>query len=493
MNPGGKVITFYSYKGGTGRTMALANVAVMLAQRDQGKVLMIDWDLEAPGLHAFFPQLAKLGDPDHSQPGVLELFEAAQQVVGGEPTPSSAFQIWGDADFDRHITNTEVSSLDLMPAGAFGDGYASRVVSVPWQQLFVKSPELFKVFAEELARRYSYILIDSRTGITDAGGVCSTLIPDHLVLVFTPNRQSLDGVLDLARRSATYRSQSLDLRPLLIFPLASRVEMSEDEMRQEWRFGGREHAGYQSGFESVFKEVYDLPSCDLAQYFDEIQIQHVSRYAYGEQIAVRDETTDRLSIARSYEQFTDVLVDNDGPWTFERRSRDIINRDDREHLVERIVQDCKTHWRIASRQRRRNTVLIGLEIALLATAVVICLGRWISAQMFPEEFVSVGGELLPILIIGVILAGGLEFFRRVFAFDRRGAIHARTGNALDREQTLFEGVAGPYADVDSPLKLLAERYGEIKMQAEDALLEHGSAVEIGRIRSAGDGDTSGST
>src|SRR5713101_9597969 len=54
----GTVITFYSYKGGTGRTMALANVACLLAQRQiesHGKgVLMVDWDLEAPGLHRFF-------------------------------------------------------------------------------------------------------------------------------------------------------------------------------------------------------------------------------------------------------------------------------------------------------------------------------------------------------------------------------------------------------------------------------------------------------
>jgi cellulose biosynthesis protein BcsQ len=29
--PEGKIVTFYSYKGGTGRTMALANVAWILA------------------------------------------------------------------------------------------------------------------------------------------------------------------------------------------------------------------------------------------------------------------------------------------------------------------------------------------------------------------------------------------------------------------------------------------------------------------------------
>ena len=54
----GPVITFYSYKGGTGRSMALANTACLLARTksDPRPVLTIDWDLEAPGLHRFFRQ-----------------------------------------------------------------------------------------------------------------------------------------------------------------------------------------------------------------------------------------------------------------------------------------------------------------------------------------------------------------------------------------------------------------------------------------------------
>jgi Mrp family chromosome partitioning ATPase len=48
----GRIITFYSYKGGTGRTMAVSNVAWILASNGYD-VLLIDWDLEAPGLHRY--------------------------------------------------------------------------------------------------------------------------------------------------------------------------------------------------------------------------------------------------------------------------------------------------------------------------------------------------------------------------------------------------------------------------------------------------------
>ena len=43
------VVTFYSFKGGAGRTMALTNVGLQLAMEGR-RVLLVDMDLEAPGL-----------------------------------------------------------------------------------------------------------------------------------------------------------------------------------------------------------------------------------------------------------------------------------------------------------------------------------------------------------------------------------------------------------------------------------------------------------
>ena len=71
----GQVVTFYSYKGGTGRTMALANVAWILAANGK-RVLVVDWDLESPGLHRFFAPfidrdaLAEHRRRDRPDPGV---------------------------------------------------------------------------------------------------------------------------------------------------------------------------------------------------------------------------------------------------------------------------------------------------------------------------------------------------------------------------------------------------------------------------------------
>jgi len=80
----GEVITFYSYKGGTGRSMVLSNIACQLAKRrsEARGVLVIDWDLEAPGLHCFFYndlQRAFVSREDPARaldehPGLIDLF-----------------------------------------------------------------------------------------------------------------------------------------------------------------------------------------------------------------------------------------------------------------------------------------------------------------------------------------------------------------------------------------------------------------------------------
>jgi MinD-like ATPase involved in chromosome partitioning or flagellar assembly len=49
----GQIVVFYSFKLGTGRMMALASLAWILAANGK-RVLITDWDPESPGLHTFF-------------------------------------------------------------------------------------------------------------------------------------------------------------------------------------------------------------------------------------------------------------------------------------------------------------------------------------------------------------------------------------------------------------------------------------------------------
>jgi MinD-like ATPase involved in chromosome partitioning or flagellar assembly len=332
----GQIITFYSYKGGTGRSMALANVACLLAQKQAigGDVLMIDWDLEAPGLHQFFHgRFEDSRDNQDSLPegqlGLIDLFYDLQSRLAKSQLESDDTDvIFEHLDISKYTTKLEIPLLRLMPAGRFDDKlYSSRVNTFNWESFFDKYPLIISQFANYLRKKFRYVLIDSRTGYTDTSGICTSLMPEKLVIVFTPNRQSLTGVLELVRKATDYRKQSDDLRPLIVFPLPSRIENAESKLQQDWRFGNMADGvlGYQPQFESLLKEVYSLSDCDLTKYFDEVQLQYIPRYSYGEEIAVLSERTeDRLSIARSYENCTERLIDLEHPWDILEQEESLV-------------------------------------------------------------------------------------------------------------------------------------------------------------------------
>jgi WD40 repeat protein len=324
----GEIITFYSYKGGTGRSMALANIACLLAQSKEGYggVLMVDWDLEAPGLHRYFADRFQRKFPPSSpalslelHPGLIDLFERFRDEIATlpstaeEPTPEMQEHLRASIALDRFVISTDVPNLSILKAGCFDENYARRVNTFPWEPLYKQAPWLIPFFADWLTSRFRYILIDSRTGITDTSGICTMLLPDKLVVVFTPNQQSLDGVLEMTERATNYRRRSSDMRPLSVFPLASRIESSEPDLRTKWRKA--EGFGYQPRFEVLFKKVWELDDCNLESYLNEVQIQHASAYAYGERIAVLAETSDdRTSLRRAFASFAERLVTLDEPW-----------------------------------------------------------------------------------------------------------------------------------------------------------------------------------
>ena len=185
-----QIITFYSYKGGVGRSMALANVATLLSKWGK-KVLMIDWDLEAPGLENFFKEYLK--DTDwKQQKGVLEWLYAQQN---GEKVN---WQDW----VVKFKTSESKTDLHLLVSGKDNGNYSEMLRDFDVPQFYEKHEggHLIEQFREELLAAYDYVLIDSRTGVTDFGGICTIQLPDIVVMFFSPTEQGLMGTKKIARR-----------------------------------------------------------------------------------------------------------------------------------------------------------------------------------------------------------------------------------------------------------------------------------------------------
>lgn len=386
LSDSGEVVTFYSYKGGTGRTMALSNLAVLLARQHNSTspVLMIDWDMEAPGLHHYF-------DLHEERPGVLELFEACREqllsryrpqsdgeaVVPGSAAHDSAApegaaldsealanEVLAAVGWQQYVSRVDQSSqLYLMRAGRFDHTYGERLAAMHWDDLFDRCPALFRCFADLMARHFRYVLVDSRTGRTDSAGICTTLLPRKLVVVFTPNRQSLEGVEALVSRAAAYRSSHEDeQRPLLVYPLPSRIEMGDSIQRAQWRRGAPEQhiIGYQPIFERLMRDCYGLPHVSLDSYFDEVQLQQTRTFAYGEQLAVRmDQGGDRFSLTRTFEAFLDWLGPGYFPWQSAREIHLLSAVADTRHALEQGGGEAGIGARALSQPLARDLNLLG--------------------------------------------------------------------------------------------------------------------------------------
>src|SRR3712207_536977 len=122
MTTRGKIVIFYSYKGGVGRSMALENIGVFLTEMGK-KVLLVEWDLEAPGLEQYFQKLLK--QEKQKAGGLLSLLLQA-------PNFETAY-------FEPLLTRIILDSgkeLTLLDSGSDIPTYAEQLANLSWTDYF---------------------------------------------------------------------------------------------------------------------------------------------------------------------------------------------------------------------------------------------------------------------------------------------------------------------------------------------------------------------
>ncbi|WP_130470704.1 tyrosine-protein kinase family protein [Candidatus Magnetaquicoccus inordinatus] len=219
-----KTITFYSYKGGVGRTLTMANVAKYLARFGQ-KVVVVDFDLEAPGLHYKFDLR---NTPEQPLRGILDLLYTF--VTQGIP-PNTLDGFVYDVG-----SKESQGSIHLIPAGDVPSvAYWKKLAAINWHDLFYGgiNPPGIPLF-EELRRlieqqlQPDFLLIDARTGITEIGGVATTVLSDVVVCLLINNLENLEGtraVLQAIQRAPRPEDRP---NPVEILPLLTRIPKEID-------------------------------------------------------------------------------------------------------------------------------------------------------------------------------------------------------------------------------------------------------------------------
>lgn len=317
----GRIITFYSYKGGTGRTMALANTAWILAANGF-RVLTVDWDLEAPGLAKFFhPFLdaAELADSpgvmtlinDYREEALRETELHADALLEPERYQQELLEIGHHPGW--HLDFAKVAghavplswggfpaggSIDFLAAGRQDRDYSGTLGSLDWDLFYERfdGGQFFDALRADMRKRYDYVLIDSRTGLSDTAEICTVQMPDDLVVCFTLSDQSIDGASRIAQHIADrYRDRGIRILP---------VPMRIDDFEKDKADAGRALArirfdGLPSG----------LTNEQLVHYWGSVEIPYRPFYAYEEILATfGDQVGTPTSMLSACERLTDVIT-----------------------------------------------------------------------------------------------------------------------------------------------------------------------------------------
>ena len=219
-----ETLAFYSYKGGAGRSLLLANAARYLASLGKG-VVALDLDFEAPGLHY------KLGRAAARDSGPEKMGGAVPYLV------ATALGATSPPPLEEHMVDVPVPPgsggwLRLMPAGPAPDRTYWAALKDLGDQVRFDDPsgqglmpllDLHLRIKEE--PKPDYLLIDARTGVTELGGLATTILADTVVCMFVANQESLDGTLTVAE-AVKAAPRLRKRRPVRIVPVLARTTSS---------------------------------------------------------------------------------------------------------------------------------------------------------------------------------------------------------------------------------------------------------------------------
>ncbi|MCP2730548.1 P-loop ATPase, Sll1717 family [Limnofasciculus baicalensis] len=192
------IATFYSLRGGVGRSTALAYTARILASRGR-TVLCVDMDLEAPGLAALFGKENEISEGQ----GLLSILLALDQ--GEKP------------DIRNHILRiSETDELYCLPPGIPDANYArllNFIDPAAWYRE-ERNPlrELIQMLGKDLPFKPDVILLDARTGITPLNAPLLFDLADLAIIVFFPHPQTQIGTAALVRALLAAKTQRSELQ-----------------------------------------------------------------------------------------------------------------------------------------------------------------------------------------------------------------------------------------------------------------------------------------
>lgn len=199
--------------------MALVNTGAELARRGR-KVLLVDFDLEAPGLSTY-----NLLRPAKPCPGIVEYVTEFRQT---RRSPSVK-----DFIYEAGKVGKKGGQIWVMPAGRGDAEYRRMLNGLNWKALYQDEDGflLFEDTREQWEAEFhpDYVLIDARTGHTDIEGICTRQLANAVVVIFYPNEQNLAGLTEVCRHIRAEATGGLEKKIKLHFVVSNVPDLDDED------------------------------------------------------------------------------------------------------------------------------------------------------------------------------------------------------------------------------------------------------------------------
>lgn len=261
--------------------MALANVGLYFFKRGL-TTLLVDWDLEAPGLERYFEESFDVNLTDLNQrPGLIDMI---RQYMKDKKQPDTTDVSYPPLeDYLYVLDQNSEQKLMLLHAGRRSLGrlwaeYAEFVQNFDWVEFYEQweGGAYLEWLREEFKSVADIILIDSRTGVTEMGGVTTQHLADNVIMICGANLENIDNSARMARSFTSDAIRSVRQgRELEIMVVPSRIDDADSE-------------GFGEFLQRMNKAFSDIPMRALEDGYsmEEMLIPYLPTFSYRETLVV---------------------------------------------------------------------------------------------------------------------------------------------------------------------------------------------------------------
>lgn len=187
---GPAIIVFYSFKGGMGRSTALASFAIQRARLGDA-VVVVDFDIDSPGVGTL---LAADEEGTIAPWGVVDYM--LERRYGEIPLKDYYHAC-------RREKLTGAGEILVVPSGQLDENYLAKLARIDFE-----SPELppaehpLPLLLDQVKRELNpkWILLDARTGLSEPAGLLLSGVAHLHVLFGTTSKQSWQGLRLVLKR-----------------------------------------------------------------------------------------------------------------------------------------------------------------------------------------------------------------------------------------------------------------------------------------------------